>query len=336
MPTDSNRVRDVFLGAVELSPEQRPEFLAQACGESGASRAAGRHGGDHLGALPGPAAGANRAKEAGAKEQARAAEAARAEGERRAKVEAQRARDNEVKERGYAEAIAKFVKDDFLALTSVEGQGRFGGQELTKDATLRDLLDRAARKLNARKDLDPRIEAELCWIIGVSYRGVGEFERAMPFLERSLKRYGEALGPDGDATLSAQNSLAVAYEAAGKLDRGVPLLEKSLQKTRAKRGPDDPDTFIAMGNLAAAYRTAGNLNRAVPLCEETLKLTTAKLGPENPLTLRSMVGLARAYQDAGKLNESLPLCEEALKLTCKRRCSSINWRGLGASTPRRS
>ncbi len=132
-------------------------------------------------------------KEASAKEQARAAEAARAEGERRAKVEAQQARDNEVKERGYAEAIAKFVKDDFLALTSVEGQGRFGGQELTKDATLRDLLDRAARKLNDRKDLDPRTEAELCWIIGVSYRGVGEFERAMPFLERSLKRYGEAL-----------------------------------------------------------------------------------------------------------------------------------------------
>ncbi len=193
-------------------------------------------------------------KEASAKEQARAAEAARAEGERRAKVEAQQARDNEVKERGYAEAIAKFVKDDFLALTSVEGQGRFGGQELTKDATLRDLLDRAARKLNNRKDLDPRTEAELCWIIGVSYRGVGEFERAVPLLERSLKRYGEALGPDDDATLRAQNSLAVAYEAAGKPDQGLPLLEKTLQETKAKLGPDDPDTFIAMGNLAAAYR----------------------------------------------------------------------------------
>ena len=32
MPADPNRVRDVFLAAVELSPEQRPGYLAEACG----------------------------------------------------------------------------------------------------------------------------------------------------------------------------------------------------------------------------------------------------------------------------------------------------------------
>jgi serine/threonine protein kinase len=36
-------------------------------------------------------------------------------------VAAEAARDNEARERGYAEAIAHFVKDDFLALTSLEG-----------------------------------------------------------------------------------------------------------------------------------------------------------------------------------------------------------------------
>ena len=32
MPADPNRVRDVFLAAVELSLEQRPAYLAEACG----------------------------------------------------------------------------------------------------------------------------------------------------------------------------------------------------------------------------------------------------------------------------------------------------------------
>ncbi len=32
MPADPNRVRDIFLAAVELSPEQRPGYLAEACG----------------------------------------------------------------------------------------------------------------------------------------------------------------------------------------------------------------------------------------------------------------------------------------------------------------
>ncbi len=32
MPADPNRVRDVFLAAVEISPEERPGYLAEACG----------------------------------------------------------------------------------------------------------------------------------------------------------------------------------------------------------------------------------------------------------------------------------------------------------------
>ena len=32
MPADPIRVRDVFLAALELSPEQRPGYLAEACG----------------------------------------------------------------------------------------------------------------------------------------------------------------------------------------------------------------------------------------------------------------------------------------------------------------
>ena len=71
------------------------------------------------------------------------------------KTYAERARDDEARERIYAEAITAFVKDDFLALTSVEGQMRFGGEELTRDTTLRELLDRAAEKLKGRKGLAP-------------------------------------------------------------------------------------------------------------------------------------------------------------------------------------
>ena len=39
MPADPNRVRDVFLAAIELSPEQRPSYLAEACGGDAELRA---------------------------------------------------------------------------------------------------------------------------------------------------------------------------------------------------------------------------------------------------------------------------------------------------------
>jgi tetratricopeptide (TPR) repeat protein len=226
-------------------------------------------------------------------ESARRAESERAEGERQARQQAQQerdkairaeqaeraAREHEEEERKYAQAIADFVRNDFLALTSVEGQYRFGGGPedagLSKDTTLRQLLDRAAGKLGQRRDLNPRTEAELNWIIGVNYRHMGEAERALPYLERCLALRREVLGRDDESTLVAQNSLAVGYQAAGRPDRALPLLEESLRLHRAKLGPDHPHTLTSMNNLAGGYHGAGKLDLALPLSEETLRLRKA-------------------------------------------------------------
>jgi hypothetical protein len=252
--------------------------------------------------------------EATAKEEARQAEVRARLAAQSEKLLAEAARDNEAKERGYAEAVTQFVTDDFLALTSVEGQGRFGGEELTRYATLHDLLDRAAGKLQQRKDLAPRTEAELCWIIGVSYRGMGEAVRALSFLERSVALRRQAFGLDAEETLNAQNSLAVAYRAAGQVDLAVPLHELTLRIYEAKLGPDDPRTLTMMNNLATAYQEAGKRDLALPLLKQTLQLRKAKLGPDDPDTLSSMNSLAHAYWEVGKLDLALPLFEQTLQL----------------------
>ncbi len=251
-------------------------------------------------------------QEAAAKEQAWANEAIKAR-------EAEIARDKAGEERGYAEAIAHLLKDDILALTSVEGQERFGGEELTRNATLRELLDLAAEKLRQRNNLAPRTEAEICWIIGVSYRGVGEAARAVPFLKRSLALRRQFYGPEAEETLIAQNSLAVAYSAAGQYDLARSLHEQTLKVWQAQRGPEDPETLASMNNLAATYWEAGKLDLALPLMEQSLKLHKAALGPEHPKTLLSMGHLAAAYKDAGKLALALPLLEETLRLMKIRR-----------------
>ncbi len=256
---------------------------------------------------------------------------AAADGERRARLDAQEkerlavaaaakertARREEERQRKYAEAISRFVKDDFLALTSAEGQARFGGEgreALTHDTTLRELLDRAAQKLRARKDLDPRIEAELCWIIGVNYRGAGEAQKGLEFLERAVQLRTKLLGRDQDDTLEAMNSLGLAYAVAGKHDQAVPLLEETLQRRKAGFGPNHPSTLTAMNNLAAAYRAAGRRDRVLPLLEETLQRHQARLGPDHPHTLTAMNNLALAYWNAGQRDRALPLLEQALPL----------------------
>lgn len=248
-----------------------------------------------------------------AKDVALRAESLAKEHAEKAAVSEKEAREKETQERKYAEAITSFVKDDFLALTSVEGQDRFGGDGLDRNATLLDLLNRAAEKLSQRKDLDPRTEAELCWIVGVNYRGAGEAAKGVPFLKRAVELRRRELGADDPVTLRAMNSLAVCYASAGKLDLALPLYEETLRLKKAKLGADHPDMLPNMSNLATGYEQAGKLDLALPLYEETLKLSKAKLGVNHPDTLSSMNNLASVYQAAGKLDLALPLFKETVK-----------------------
>ena len=261
-----------------------------------------------------------------AADRARMAETKRAEGERLAKLEAQSqtlraeqaaqaeraARENETAERKYAQAIASFVADDFLALTSVEGQHRFGGRrgpELSKDTTLRELLNRAATKLEERHDLDPRIEAGLCWMIGENLRGVGEYTRSVAFLERCVALRRRALGAEHAETLKAQHSLAVAYKAAGQPEKAIALYIGVRDSWVKSLGTDHPDTLSALANLAAAYQSAGNIRQAVALFERVRDAEAKTLGADHPSALVTLNDLGLAYSDAGMLPKAIEVFE---------------------------
>jgi serine/threonine protein kinase len=269
---------------------------------------------------------------ANAAERQAVANAQQAEAERERAVNAadleKAARLDEERERKFAQAISAFVKDDFLALTSVEGQDRFGGTDklaLGKDTTLGQLLDRAAEKLKSRRDLAPRIEAELCWIVGVNYRGAGEAATGVPFLERAVELRRQVLGPENQETLDAINSLAVCYDAAGQLDRALPLHEETLKLRKAKLGADHPATLSSMNNLAVGYWSARQLDKSVPLFEEILPRREKKLGRQHPRTQTIVANLGVNYKDARRLAEAIPLLEEAYRFS--KRAPSLSWLG---------
>jgi serine/threonine protein kinase/tetratricopeptide (TPR) repeat protein len=241
-------------------------------------------------------------------------QAVRATQERDAK---ELARQEEARQRTYAQAIATFVIEDFLALTTVEGQALFGGTTpvpLDKDMTLRQLLDRAAAKLDGRKDLEPRIEAQLRFMVGTNYSQLGEGRLAIPFLERCVEIRKAVLGPDQEATLDAQNSLAMAYMSAGQLDLALSLFQESLKRTQAELGADHSRVRTLLNNLGVCYLQAGRTDRAVPLLEEALKAEESPLGSDHPDTLITRNNLATAYQQAGKTNLAVAMYEKALEV----------------------
>jgi tetratricopeptide (TPR) repeat protein len=228
----------------------------------------------------------------------------------------------EEEQRKFAQAIADFVRNDFLALTSIGGQLRFGGGPedigLNKDTTLRQLLDRAAVKLSQRRDLDPLTEAELNWIVGVNYEMTGEAKLAVPLLRRCVALRKQVLGEGHFETLLAQNSLAVAYGDAGCRDDELAIYEAAFVIGKAKLGAEHFATLAIMDNLASAYQKAGRMDEALTLAEEALRLCAATRGVDHPVTANSMDTLGWGFAKNGQLAKALPLLQEALRIRTTR------------------
>ncbi len=224
------------------------------------------------------------------------------------------------KEHKSALAIAAFVRDDFLALTSVEGQVRFGEPattNLNKDSTLRDLVDRAAKKLEERKDLDPLIEASLCGMVGYIYSDLSEQKSAIRFLERSFQLRSRHLGHDHPMSLESMNALAVACHGALLLGKALPLYTTALHRSTSVLGADHQLTLRVKGNLAVAYQCVGRHNEAEQTTKELLEHYSAKLGPEHPSTIGCKRHLATIYFFARKHREAIPYLEDVVQSMTK-------------------
>jgi serine/threonine protein kinase len=241
------------------------------------------------------------------------------------KKNAQTEQQKAEQEKQIALAVQAFLENGLLRQADVSwqassliGAGR-NAAEANQNVTIRELLDRVAADL-APERIDtffpnqPRVQAAILRTVGNAYHGVGEYQRAIAFLKRSLALSRREFGGEHAETLSSTSDLGLAYKYAGKLDLALPLLEEAFRLRKAKLGPEKRETLISMNSLATAYHAAGKLDLAIPLYEETLNLRKAKFGPKDPDTLTSMGNLAFAYQDAGKLDRALPLYEETLKL----------------------
>lgn len=224
--------------------------------------------------------------------------------------------ENVVRERDYAEALADFVSRDLLALTTLEGRLDFddAGAGLTKESTLADLVDRAATKLDQRKDLEPQTEARLRWMIGRSLYYQGEYQKSINLYQRSYELYSQTLGPNDLLTLASQEGLIEALQKNGKYQLASPLIEDSLNRKTRLFGQDHLETLKSISLSAQNVRGLGKPSDAVVLFERTLELRKKLLGPEEQDTLTNMYDLAIAYIDADQRGKAKPLVEQTLKL----------------------
>jgi len=218
-------------------------------------------------------------------------------------------------ETALANSVKEFLQHDILLLADPATQQREGrALEYDADVRLRDVVLRAADKIEGKFAERPLIEAEIRQTLGYTLRGMGRSDLAAKQFERVGELRRAQLGPDHPDTLLCMHYLANSYDDLGRHPEALALREETLARRKAQLGPDDADTLASMNNLAFSYTALGRYTDALKLREETLARRQAILGPDHPQTFRSMNNLATSYDDLGRHVDAAALHEETLAL----------------------
>jgi serine/threonine protein kinase len=239
------------------------------------------------------------------------------EGEARAASERALAQEKLATEKAaISDAVNKFLQNDLLVLAGAQEQLE-AGLEVNPDLKVRDLVLRAATRIEGKFANQPVVEAETRMMLGISLYRLGEFAAAAKQHERVRELSLKLFGPDDPKTLDVTHALAEAHIQAGQLAEGVALLTELVEQYKDKHGADHPDTLEQINTLANALRAAGEFPRAVKLYEETLALQTKTLGAEHLGTLKTRHNLAMAYRNAGDLERAVPMLEETAEIIAR-------------------
>jgi serine/threonine protein kinase/TolA-binding protein len=184
-------------------------------------------------------------------------------------------------DRERAEKVSQFMLDVFSAADPFTNFG--------KEPTARVLLDQAARTIQNDLTQQPEVRARLLEAIGRSYRRMGQPDRAVAYLQESL-RIQRQLPQTDDANLgSIITEIAIALRDQGRIDESDGYFAEGLQIARRAQGQHSVAYAKLLVDLGRLEKLRSNPKQALKYLEEALKLTR-KLKGERDRDVGSILG----------------------------------------------
>ncbi|WP_028079780.1 serine/threonine-protein kinase [Solimonas soli] len=167
-------------------------------------------------------------------------------------------------------------------------------QALSREVSVRQLLDSARRQLERRSTTDPALLQPVQRMLGRLYFSVGDFQRAAQLLDAGT----HAVAPrTRDAALSLADDLIVYSDALGNLEQGAASVAASERAAalRERFAPDDAEQQLR----ALAHQTLGHVEKyGWEACRRRAEqaLAMARRLPNPPVDV-----MLRLYSDLGSV-----------------------------------
>ncbi len=224
----------------------------------------------------------------------------------RAEVE----RDRANREAEVARRVTDFTAGLFAGANPVSSGGAA--------RSARDLLDAGVQRLESQFMNEPEdVQAALFEAAANAYRGLGEYSRAAPLVERAVAlRATSTLTAPGAHARALQSQAALA-RARGDFIQAETRLREAVRTLSAADAPDAPDARIlddARLELAQVLRLRSRLEEAERIATELVREYEARQPPDNARLAEALSTLGRIETDRGRMTEATAYLQRGLAL----------------------
>ena len=197
----------------------------------------------------------------------------------------------------------------FLAgLLQVAAPTRAKGEAVTA----RELLDRAAERIDSDLADQPELQAAMMTVIGSVYGELAMFNEGRALLERAVEIRRQHPGRRGLDLATSLYALGEIGERTRDLDLARASFSEALALREAALGHRHPDVARTLDALGAVLRYDGDLDAARALHEEAIDVLAATVGPNDASYGVALNRLASVLQEQRDDEASIPVFDQAI------------------------
>ncbi len=234
----------------------------------------------------------------------KAIDASRLAGERA--QEATAARDRSERSAMRSESVKAFLQQMLSAADPMLALG--------PEVTVRDMLDEAARRMDAGSFTDqPDIEAETRLTIGMAYRRLGRFDESRRQLQNALAINQNLHPGDHPYVADSLSQLAELARVEGRLDAADALSHRSIEMFRRVGGVSRA-MGLALNTRGMLMMSRAEYNNAEALFKECIDIWSSAHGEKSIDVAGVKQNLAAIYLEVGRKDEAKALIEDSIAL----------------------
>lgn len=161
---------------------------------------------------------------------------------------------------------------------------------------------------------NPKRIASIYTNIGVSYRKLGYYNRALTYFEKVVRLIKQEDDYESSTITNAYSNIGAIYYAKYQHEEGIKYLLKAIEICENRAVIDKYYLSAYYNNAGLGYKHLEDYDKAISFLNESLRLTIEELGRDHTFTAMTLNNLAEIYVLKGEYTKGITDAEKAKKI----------------------